>query len=132
MTISDPIADLLTRIRNALKAEHRFTEVRWSKMKQSICEILKSEGLIFRYEVKEVENQKVLVIYLKYDADRHPVINGLRRLSKPGRRVYMGYEELRPFFGRLGVTILSTPKGVMTGSNAKKNQVGGEALCQVW
>lgn len=132
MTVTDPIADLLTRIRNALQAEHRYTEVRWSKQKERICEILKEEGFIedFRVDSKGVE--KNLRILLKYTGGRKAVIQGLKRISKPGLRKYVAKADIPLVLGGIGISILTTAKGVMTGAKARKEGVGGEVLCYVW
>jgi len=132
MTQSDPIADLLTRIRNALKAEHRYVDIPWSKMKQSIAEILKQKGFIENFLVKQDKRGGTIRIFLKYTRSRLPVIQGIKRISKPGLRKYVNSQEIPKFFGGLGLSIVSTSKGVMAGSDAHKNNVGGELLCQVW
>lgn len=137
MSVTDPIADLLTRVRNAMLAGHAVVAMPSSKMKAAIAEILREEGFIEGFEVAEVEGkpQPVLRLTLKYVGERrerHPVINGLKRISRPGRRVYAGKAEIPWVRSGMGVAILSTPKGVMTGSRARQLGVGGEVLCQVW
>jgi small subunit ribosomal protein S8 len=137
MLVSDPIADMLTRIRNAVMAGHNMVAMPNSKMKASIAKILKDEGYISGYEVVdgEVAELKVLRIRLKYVGERrerHPVITGLERISRPGRRVYSGKGEIPWVLSGLGISILSTPKGVMTGQRARQLGVGGEVLCKVW
>lgn len=130
---SDPIADFLTRIRNATKAQHRYVDVEWSKIKENIAEILKSLGFIDSFLVKHDTSQRgTMRIYLKYTEGRQPVIQGLKRMSKPGLRRYVGYQDIPKFFGGLGVPILSTSKGIKAGYDAAKEGVGGELLCLVW
>lgn len=131
--ISDPIADFLTRIRNATKAQHRYVDVDWSKMKQNIAEILKSLGYIDSFLIKLASSHRgTMRIFLKYTDGRQPVIQGLKRMSKPGLRRYVGHQDIPKFFGGLGTPILSTSKGVKAGSDAAKEGVGGELLCLVW
>jgi small subunit ribosomal protein S8 len=137
MLVSDPIADMLTRIRNAVMAGHNMVAMPNSKMKSAIAKILKDEGYISSYEVVdgEVAGHKVLRIRLKYVGERrerHPVITGLERISRPGRRVYAGKREIPWVLSGLGISILSTPKGVMTGQRARQLGVGGEVICKVW
>ncbi|HKM89051.1 MAG TPA: 30S ribosomal protein S8 [Candidatus Acidoferrales bacterium] len=130
---TDPIADMLTRVRNATRAKHPRVDVPASKLKIEIARILKEEGFIATYKVAE-ENRvkKTLRIFLKYTPDRHSVVSGLKRISRPGRRVYSGKAEMKKVLGGMGVSIMTTPKGVMTGKAARKNGVGGEVLCEVW
>ena len=132
MTISDPIADMLTRIRNALMAKHDFVLVPASRMKLSIARILKEEGFIGDYEVLRSKPHRAIKIYLKYSDKNQPVISGLERASKPGLRVYVGRKEIPRVYGGLGIAIVSTPKGVMTGQQAWRQRRGGELLCYVW
>lgn len=133
MALSDPIADFLTRIRNALKAEHRYVDIPWSKIKQAITEILKNQGFIEGFLVKVDENGRgTLRLFLKYASQRDSVIKGLKRMSKPGLRRYVGYEEIPQFYGNLGVSIVSTSQGVMPGKEARAKKIGGELLCLVW
>ncbi len=132
MTVSDPIADMLTRIRNAVMARHDFVLVPSSKMKLAITTILKTEGFINDYEVIRGEGQREIKISLKYDERNCPVLSGLERVSKPGLRVYAGHKEIPRVYGGLGVAILSTPDGVMTGQQAWRKGVGGELLCYVY
>jgi small subunit ribosomal protein S8 len=131
MTIIDPIADMLTRIRNAIMASHASVLVPSSKMKLAIVKILKEEDLIDRYEVLKGKPQPMIKIHLKY-ADEQPAILGLERVSKPGLRVYVEKQEIPRVYGGLGIAILSTSKGVMTGQEAWKRRLGGEVLCYVW
>jgi len=130
---SDPIADMLTRIRNANTAKHDTVDVPASKMKVSIAEILQKEGYIKKYEIEEVNGFKNIHITLKYGKDKNEkVISGLKRISKPGLRVYAGAEELPKVLGGLGIAIVSTNKGVMTDKEARKQNIGGEVLAYVW
>ena len=133
MTMSDPIADMLTRIRNANTAKHDTVDVPVSKMKLAIADILVKEGYITKYEVVEDGNFKNIRITLKYGADKNEkIITGLKRISKPGLRVYAGKDELPRVRGGLGIAILSTNQGVITDKEARKLQVGGEVLAFVW
>ncbi|WP_213358385.1 30S ribosomal protein S8 [Chlamydiifrater phoenicopteri] len=131
-TTSDPIADLLTRIRNALAAEHTFIDVSHSKIKESITSILKKRGFIAQYLIKEESRKKTMRIFLKYGDDRRPVIRGLKRVSKPSLRVYVPSSKIPYVFGNMGISVLSTSKGVMEGSLARASNIGGELLCLVW
>ncbi len=132
MLINDPIADMLTRIRNALVAKHETTTLPASNMKKAIAKILVDEGYIKGYEVIEDGVQGTIKITLKYDGNRKGVISGLKRISKPGLRVYAKSEDIPKVLGGLGIAIISTSKGVMTDRQARKNAVGGEVLCYVW
>lgn len=128
---SDVIGDMLTRIRNALRARQPKVDVPASKLKIEIARILKEEGYILNYKVAEEGPRKLIRIYLKYHTDKQPVISRLQRVSRPGCRVYVGRDEIRPVLGGLGISILTTPKGVMTGRQARREGVGGELLCVV-
>ncbi len=130
--MTDPIADMLTRIRNASMARHRRVVIPASKMKVAIARILKEEGFIRGYTVTNDRPQPNLIIGLKYTGKGEPVITGLRRVSKPGRRVYVGYRDIPWVRSGLGINILSTPKGLMTGRRARKERVGGEIVAEVW
>ena len=133
MTMSDPIADMLTRIRNANTAKHDTVDVPSSKMKLAIAEILFNEGYIKKYDIIDDGNFKTIRITLKYGADKsEKIITGLKRISKPGLRVYAGKEELPRVLGGLGIAILSTNNGVITDKEARKLNVGGEVLAFVW
>lgn len=133
MSVNDPIADMLTRIRNAYMARHMNVAVPASKIKQAIAEILVREGYIKAYEIQQLGTPfDHLVLTLKYTADKQPVITGLKRVSRPGLRVYSKRSEIPRVRNGLGVSILSTPKGVMTGREAWQQGVGGEILCYVW
>jgi small subunit ribosomal protein S8 len=130
--VTDPIADMLTRIRNAVLARHDFVLVPASRMKASVAKILRDEGFIRDYEVLRGKPQRMLKIYLKYGEKRQPMVGGLKRVSKPGLRVYVGRSEIPRVYGGLGIAIVSTSKGVMTGQQAWRQGVGGELLCYVW
>jgi small subunit ribosomal protein S8 len=132
MMISDPIADMLTRVRNALSARHPKVDVPGSKLKLEIARILKEEGYITNFKLAEEGAKKVIKIYLKYTPGNQPVISRIERVSRPGCRVYVGSQEVPRVLGGMGINILTTPKGVMTGASARKEGVGGELLCQVW
>lgn len=132
MTMTDPIADLATRIRNAHKARHEKVEVPASKLKLEILRVLKAEGYIKNYKLIQDKRQGVLRIFLKYDADRQPVIQGIHRLSVPGRRRYAGVDHLPSVKQGLGIAVLTTSKGVMTDKEARRERVGGEPLLAVW
>ncbi len=132
MTISDPIADMLTRIRNAIMAKHDFVLVPASRMKLSIARILREEGFVNDYEVLKSKPHRAIKIYLKYDDKNQPIISGLERISKPGLRVYVGKKEVPRVYGGIGIAIVSTSTGVMTGQQAWRQRIGGEILCHVW
>jgi small subunit ribosomal protein S8 len=132
MTISDPIADMLTRIRNAVMVRHDFVLVPSSRMKLAITKILKEEGFITDYEVLRGKPHRVIKLHLRYDEKKQPIISGLERVSKPGLRVYVEKKEIPRVYGGLGIAILSTTKGVMTGQHAWRRGIGGELLCHVW
>jgi len=132
MSLTDPVADLLARIRNAIRARHQKLDVPVSKLKLEITRILKEEGYIVNFKSTEEEGRKVLRIYLKYGPDNNATIASLQRVSRPGCRVYVGRNEIPRVLGGLGINILTTPRGVMTGRQARKEGVGGEVLCEVW
>jgi small subunit ribosomal protein S8 len=132
ITSSDPIADMLTRVRNALRARHQKVDVPSSKLKIEIARILKEEGYILNYKMAEDGSQKSIRLYLKYTPANLPAISNIERVSRPGCRVYVGSGEIPRVLGGLGINILTTPKGVMTGRDARKENVGGELLAQVW
>ncbi|MBS7298628.1 MAG: 30S ribosomal protein S8 [Eubacteriales bacterium] len=132
MQITDPIADMLTRIRNANTAKHETVDVPASNMKKAIAEILNEEGYIKGYQVIEDGKQGVIRITLKYGQNKEKVISGLKRVSKPGLRIYAGADELPRVLKGLGIAIVSTSKGIMTDKNARANHVGGEVLAFVW
>jgi small subunit ribosomal protein S8 len=134
MSMTDPIADMLTRIRNGIQSRHDRVELPASKLKVEIARILKAEGFISNFKVVEEEGkpQASLRVYLKYSDDGEPVIHGIERVSRPGRRVYRGKEEIPQVLGGLGLAIVSTSRGVLSGAEAARTGVGGEVLCQVW
>jgi len=131
--ITDPIADMLTRIRNASRAKHPRVDLPSSKLKVEIARILKDEGYLASYKVvDDTKVKKTLRVYLRYTSDRRSVISNLKRVSRPGCRRYVGKTEIRPVVGGMGISIVSTPRGLMTGQSARKEGVGGELLCEVW
>ena len=132
MNITDPIADFLTRIRNASQAKHATVDIPASNMKKAIAQILVDEGYVKSYTVKEDDKQGVITITLKYTDNMQPVITGLRRISKPGLRIYTSCEDMPKVLKGIGTAIVSTPKGVMTDKQARKENVGGEVLAFVW
>jgi small subunit ribosomal protein S8 len=132
MSMTDPIADMLTRIRNAGEAHFDKVDIPASRMKISLAKIFKEEGFIKNYKVIKDSRQGLLRVYLKYADKQRPLIQGLKRVSKPGRRVYAGAEELPRVQGGLGVAVISTSKGVVADRHARKLQVGGEVLCEIW
>ena len=129
---SDPIADLLTRIRNASRAEHEKVDIPSSKLKVRVVEILKDEGFIKNFRVLEDTKQGTLRVYLKYGPGNEKVISGLVRVSTPGRRVYIAHDKIPSILGGMGVTLVSTSRGVLTDRDARKERVGGEVLAYVW
>lgn len=132
MSMTDPIADFLTRIRNALLAKHDRLDVPASKLKKNISTLLKQEGFIEDYEVIEEKPQNTLRVYLRYSDEGVPAIRRLARISKPGRRVYRGADQIKPVLNGLGVYIVSTSKGLLTDHQAREARVGGEILCELW
>ena len=132
MTVSDPIADMLTRIRNAVMVRHELVMIPASRMKLAIAKILKEEGFINDYEVLRGKPHRTIKIYLKYSNKNQPILSGLERVSKPGLRVHVQRKEIPRVYGGLGITIVSTAKGVMTGQQAWRQGIGGELLCYVW
>jgi small subunit ribosomal protein S8 len=132
MSSHDPIADLLTRIRNASSAHHRYVDVRWSSLMQNIVQVLVDERFVEHFLVKEEDNKATMRIFLRYTDSREPLIRGLKKVSNPGCRRYVGYEKIPSVFNDMGISILSTSKGVLTGAKARKEKIGGELLCYVW
>lgn len=132
MRHTDPIADLLTRIRNAGLICHRFVDIPWSKLKESIVGLLKKEGFIESYMVKKEKTQGTIRVFLKYRENRKPLIRGLQRVSRPSVRRYNGYKEIYPVLGGMGISVMSTSKGIMSGKEARMKKLGGEVLCHVW
>jgi small subunit ribosomal protein S8 len=129
---TDPIADLLTRIRNAARAKHPRVDLPSSKLKVEVARILKEEGYLANFKVIEEKGKRTLRVFLRYTPDRRSVITDLKRISRPGSRRYVGKTDIRPVVGGMGISILSTPRGLMTGQSARKQGVGGELLCEVW
>ncbi len=129
---SDPIADMLTRVRNALKARHTKVDIPASKLKLEIARILKEEGYILNYKLAEEGAKKTIKVYLKYTPENESVISHMERVSRPGCRIYVGSAEVPKVLGGLGINILTTPQGVMTGKAARQAKVGGELLCTVY
>lgn len=132
MTMSDPVADMLTRIRNANMVHHDRVEVPGSSLKRSIAQILKDEGFIRDFDWTEDNKQGVLRVYMKYGPNKEQVINGLKRISKPGLRVYVQRDAVPKVLGGLGIAILSTSRGVLSDRQARRERVGGEVICYVW
>jgi len=130
--MTDPIADLLTRIRNASAAKHEEVDIPSSKMKVEIVKILKEEGFIKDYKLSADNRQGIIHVFLKLTTDDKPAISGLKRISRPGRRVYVGIDKIPQVMGGVGIAILSTSKGILTDSRARKERVGGEVICYVW
>ncbi len=130
--MTDPIADMLTRIRNASKAKHEKVDIPSSKLKMEVAKILKDEGYIKNLKLVKDRRQGLIRVYLKYSDEELPVITGIKRISKPGCRVYAKSEAIPRVLRGLGIAILSTPKGIQTGKQAQKDNVGGEVLCHVW
>ena len=132
MTISDPIADMLTRVRNAIMARHDSVLIPASRMKLGIARIIKEEGFISDFQVLRSKPHRAIKIHLKYDDENQSVISGLERISKPGLRMHVQRKEISRVYGGLGIAILSTSKGMMTGQQAWRQGIGGELLCYVW
>ncbi|MEN6600164.1 MAG: 30S ribosomal protein S8 [Rectinema sp.] len=132
MSVSDPIADMLTKIRNANEARHEKVDIPTSKLKLEIVKILKTEGYIKNFKKIQNEGQNFIRIFLKYDEKNDPIIHGLSKVSKPGRRVYSGYRDMPRILNGYGIAIVSTSDGVITGRKAVEKQVGGELICTVW
>jgi small subunit ribosomal protein S8 len=129
---TDPIADFLTRIRNGSRAKHPRVDMPSSKLKIEIARILKDEGYLANYKVVDEKGKKTLRVFLRYTPEKLSVITDLKRVSRPGSRRYVGKFGIRPVVGGMGVAIISTPRGLMTGQSARKEGVGGELLCEVW
>ncbi len=132
MSFSDPIADMLTRIRNAGKAKFNSVDIPGSRIKTDMAGVLKNEGYIRNYKFIKDGKQGILRIYLKYDKEQNPVIRELARVSKPSRRVYVAKDEIAPVYSGTGIAIISTSRGVLTDKEARKESVGGEVLCHIW
>ena len=132
MTMTDPVADMLTRIRNAVSAQHEHVNMPASKMKIAIANVLKNEGFVRDFETFEEGPRRFIKIQLNYTNKKEPLLNGLKRVSRPGLRVYVQKREIPRVYNGLGIAILSTPKGVMSGQQAWRARMGGEVLCYVW
>lgn len=132
MSLTDPVADFLTRIRNAINAHHQKVDAPASKLKMEIARILKEEGYISNFKATEEEGKKIIRVYLKYSNDNQAAISNVKRISRPGCRVYVGHGEIPRILGGLGINILTTPKGLMTGRQARKEGIGGEVLCEIY
>ena len=132
MSLTDPVADFLTRVRNSIQARHPKVDVPASKLKLELARVLKEEGFITNFKPMEEEGHKFVRMFLKYSNSNEPVITDLTRISRPGCRVYVGRYEIPRVLGGLGINILTTPKGVMTGREARRQGLGGEVLCEVW
>jgi len=132
MVMTDPIADFLTRIRNALKVKKKKVEAPYSKIKLAISKILKEKEIIQDFKVKEENGKKYIVLILRYDENGEPLIENLVRVSKPGRRIYMGYRDFKPLKQGFGFRIVSTSRGIMTDIEAKRRKLGGEVICEIY
>ncbi len=132
MSVSDPVADMLTRIRNGVSAKHEKVDIRPSKLKMEIIKILKNEGYVKNFKKVIQDEIDIIRVFLKYDEKENPIIHGLKSVSTPGRRVYSGYKHMPRVFNGLGTVIISTSTGVITGRKAVANKVGGEIICTVW
>ena len=132
MSLTDPVADFLSRIRNGIRARQQKVDVPASKLKLELARILKEEGFISNFKATEEEGRKVLRVYLKYGNNNEAAISRLQRVSSPGCRVYVGHDEIPRVLGGMGINILTTPRGVMTGRDARKQGVGGEILCEIY
>jgi len=132
MGMTDPIADLLTRIRNGANARKEQVDVPWSKLKVQLVEVLTAEGFLKEHSVIEQGGHRVLRVWLKYDSQNRPVITGLKRVSRPSLRIYVGSGEIPAIRSGLGTNILSTPAGILTDREARKRNIGGELMCAVW
>jgi len=132
MNLTDPVADMLTRIRNAISARHQKVDIPASKLKAEIARILKEEGYIANFKPTEEDGHKLLRVYLKYGNNNEAAISNIDRVSRPGCRVYVRRTDIPRVLGGMGINILTTPKGVMTGRQARKQGLGGEVLCQIW
>lgn len=131
-SVNDPIANLLTKLRNAKNAEHRYIDIEWSKLKEEIVKILKDKGFVAQFLVKEEKKKKTMRIFLKYAPGRRSVFTEMKRMSKPSLRSYVTHQNIPYVMGGTGIAILSTSRGVMDGNKAREEKVGGELLCLVW
>jgi len=132
MSMSDPIADMLCRINNSIRVQFNRVDIPASKLKTNIARVMKEEGFIQNYKIIKDKKQGVLRIYLKYDKNRTSAIVGMKRISKPSRRVYLKSRDIKPFLNGMGISVISTSGGVMTDASARNDNMGGEILCKVW
>lgn len=132
MNTTDPIADMLTRLRNGSLARHATVDVPFSKVKLALAKILQDEGYVSGFDIAEQGNRKTLRLHMKYDGERRPVLNGLRRVSRPGLRVYAGMHDIPRVLGGIGTVVVSTNRGIMTGQEARRRHLGGELIAEVW
>jgi small subunit ribosomal protein S8 len=132
LNMTDPIADMLTRVRNAAQARHATVDVPFSKVKLALAKIMEQEGYIGGFDIQEVGNRKLLRLKMKYDAEKRPVLTGLRRVSRPGLRVYAGMHDIPRILGGLGTVVVSTNRGIMTGREARRRHLGGELIAEIW
>jgi small subunit ribosomal protein S8 len=132
MSMSDPMADMLTRIRNAGRAKHKSVDIPGSQMKTALAGVLKEEGFIRNFKFIKDNKQGILRVYLKYEQNDRHVIYGVQRVSKPSRRVYVGSKDIKPVLNGLGISVLSTSKGLLTDKQARNENIGGEVLCAIW
>lgn len=130
--MTDPISDMLTRIRNGIHAKKEVVEIPFSKLRLGILKILKKEGYVGSITETSDQSKSKILVTLRYDAQKQPVITSLQRVSRPGRRVYVSYQDVKPVLGGMGLSVLSTSKGLMSNGEAKENKIGGELLCTVW
>jgi small subunit ribosomal protein S8 len=132
LNTTDPIADMLTRVRNASQSRHASVDVPFSKMKLALAKIMQQEGYIGGHEIRQDGRRKFLRLQLKYDAQRRPVVTGLRRVSRPGLRVYAGMHDIPRVLGGMGTVVLSTNRGIMSGREARRRHLGGELIAEIW
>lgn len=132
MNTTDPIADMLTRLRNGSLARQATVDVPFSKVKLALAKILQDEGYVSGFDITEQSNRKLLRLHMKYDHERRPVLNGLRRVSRPGLRVYAGMHDIPRVLGGIGTVVVSTNRGIMTGQEARRRHLGGELIAEVW
>ncbi len=132
MPVTDPIADMLVIVKNGVMAQKESVIVKGSKLNESILEILKKEGFILNHKFVEDKKQGTIKVYLKYESDKRPALAGLRRVSKPGLRIYAKNDEIKSVYGGIGIALISTSKGVVTDREAREKKIGGEILCEIW
>lgn len=132
MAVSDPVADMLTKIRNSVSAGHEKVDIYPSKIKLEVVKILKNEGYVKNFKKTTVDNKNIIRIFLKYDENQKPIIHGIKKISTPGRRIYAGYRKMPRVLNGHGILIVSTSTGVITGKKASERKVGGELICSVW